>query len=395
MNNIVFRTTNDCNLKCTYCYDENNHCNKNIDTKRKQSTNILIDNKNLIVEDVYQLLKDSKYPSFIFHGGEPLLVYPEALDDLSSEIKRRIHQPIRMSIQTNATLIDQKAINFFKNQHLSVGISLDGATKEQNKERIDQNGNSIFDIVLEKMEWLQEEDIKYGVVMSITKNHIGQEQQIYDFLAETGINCNIRAVFPTPGKDNSNILTTQEYITFFTKLFDIWYNDSQGRVGTYQISELSKALSKVILSKEKDANIFSILKPYEELINTSIEHLPLYHESLCSSSPNCFENFISLDCLGEVYACNRLYNIDKFHYGNIRYMSSEELHEKIKKLQKIRQDAIELSCGSCNEVNLCNGGCPAESYNLNGNINSKNISCEATKIITKHIKKRVLTNDNY
>ena len=388
MNNIIFRTTNDCNLCCRYCYDWKNHSNLSLEDKKNQATATFNHNVNDIIQDVCYLLEHSRNPRMIFHGGEPLLVNANELNTLCNELKKRL--PIQFGIQTNATLIDQKAIDFFKNQNISVGISLDGADEEQNKDRVDTNNQSTFQMVMDKLKWLQQEQINFGLVMSVTKNHIGKEQAIYDFLATNGYYCNIRPVFARSGEDNTNLMTECEYITFFNHLFDIWYQDEKQRVSTYQIAELAKNLTKVLLDMNRNQEMKQLLESYLSLENASLSQLPSYHENVCSASDHCFEEFISLDCLGELYACNRLYQIPAFYYGNIRKMSKEKVLEKAKELLIKRNQQINQSCGTCQNFIYCHGGCPAESYDLYGDIYHRSINCNSEFQIQNHIKKKVL-----
>ena len=48
MHTIVFRTTNECNLRCKYCYDNVNHDEK-ISKKERDSQPILVDSQGTIL----------------------------------------------------------------------------------------------------------------------------------------------------------------------------------------------------------------------------------------------------------------------------------------------------------------------------------------------------------
>lgn len=387
MNSIIFRPTNDCNLKCSYCYDEKNHTNLSLNAKKLKATNNFIKNEFLAIKDVCRILEHSERPNLIFHGGEPLLVDSTVLNHFSSQLRKRLD--LKFSIQTNATLIDQDAINFFKNHNVSVGVSLDGADDEQNSERVDFDGNSTFNIVIEKLEWLKAEHINFGIVMSINKKHIGQEQKIYDFLAQYNYNCNIRPVFNSLNSNGSNVMTSMEYIEFFNNLFDIWYDDQEQKVQTYQIMDLSNALSRVLLEK-KDENINEVIYDYIKDYSYDLNDLPIYNDGLCSSSDACFRHFICLDIQGDAYACNRLYRNPNFYYGNVRNMDIDELNKKINQLVTIRKRSIDKSCGSCDNIRKCNGGCPAEAYNLYKDFTLKSSACFYNKEIDAHVKKKIL-----
>ena len=361
MRTIVLRTTNECNLRCKYCYDNNNHGNT---ISKKIATDNFATNELQIIEDSKKIFGNNDKGTIIFHGGEPLLVDVDLLDDFCTRLRK--DKNIRFSIQTNGTLINNKTITFFKKHNIHVGVSLDGSCPEQNSSRIFKNGYNSFNCVMNKIDLLKESGVGFGVVMSIGKLHIGSEKQLYDFLANNKIKCNIRPVFPTKNSNNNMVMTPKEYIIFFSNLFDIWFDDEEKRVTSYQINELAKVLSTAIL--------------------------PSYSDRLCECSPNCFNNFISLDVFGELYSCNRLYNINEFYYGNIRKMSMDEVYLKVEQLLKIRNKSIKESCGDCSLYNKCYGGCPAESFTAFGSIEEKSWNCEIKKGIYEHVKRKAYSN---
>lgn len=360
MDTIIFRTTNECNLRCKYCYDASNHSNcisKTIATKE------FADNEEYILSDVKKILRNCRKPQLIFHGGEPLLVDSDLLSSFCQTLSNDI--PVRYSIQTNGTLINNQVINLFRKNQFQVGLSLDGADEEQNSARVYKNGRNSFHTVMEKINLLQQEQIRFGVIISVNKLHIGREQQLYDFLAQTGIHCNIRPVFSSTNGDNSFVMSPEEYITFFNNLFDIWYNDQERRVSTAQIHEFLKELRTVVTNEFVDRS--------------------------CECSPNCFLNFISLDTNGNLYACNRLYRINEFYYGNIRNMEMKEVEAKALQLIKKRLDSINKQCRNCKLLKVCYGGCPAEAYSSYLDISRPSDYCQIRKGVHEHVKKIVLS----
>ncbi len=361
METIIFRPTNNCNLTCTYCYDKENHSDcRNL---RKDATELFQKNEGMIIEGIYKLWEKEKRRKLIFHGGEPLLVDSEVLDHFCNQLR---DLNIRYSIQTNGTLIDQGTIQFFKNHNIHVGVSLDGCNEQQNSARVFPNGKNSFQTVSKKLKLLREHSISHGVIMSISKQQLGHEQEIYDFIAEQGFHCNIRPVYNANGDFAPNILTQEEYADFLKTLFDIWYDDKEQKVGTRQISELYEALR-------------------EELDED-------YHPRLCNSLPDCFRHFISLDVNGELHSCNRLYGIDKFHYGNIEDLSITDINSCIDQLERERKQTIHNKCGNCERLDICHGGCVAESFDMNHSL--QEVACDKqSKVLLKKYVMEKIAND--
>jgi uncharacterized protein len=361
MRTVVFRPTNNCNLRCTYCYDKNNH-NEKVDRIRKNANDKFENEFDNLIKDFKILFKDERYPKIIFHGGEPLLIYPNNLKLFCNELNKNINN-IDYSIQTNGTLINSETIDLFKKEKFHVGVSLDGCNENENKCRIFINGKNSFKPVMKNIKLLKDNNVKFGVIMSINKDHIGNEEKLYDFISDENISCNIRPVFASNPDSISKVMNEEEYATFFNNLFDIWFDDKEGKVSTHQVTELYDALKEVI----KDN----------------------YESNLCSNSDNCFRNFISLDVDSNLYACNRLYGKEKFYYGNLKEISMEEVKEKIDNLLEERRKSISSSCSNCNSFNNCHGGCPAESYDIYEDILHKSNMCKVKSLVREHIKERV------
>lgn len=359
MKNVIFRPTNSCNLRCTYCYDKNNHNESDIKLREK-ATEIFLKQEDNILKSLSILFKDEKEPHIIFHGGEPLLIDTKVLDDFCYKLKELFN--ITFSIQTNGTLIDDKVIELFKKYNFKVGISLDGCNEYQNASRIFPNGLNSFKTILKKMKMLQENNVKFGLIMSITKAHTNGEKELYDFIGDNNFSCNIRPVFSSD--PDIKVMSPEEYVNFFMNLFDIWFNDESKKVRTHQILELYQALKN-----ELDPN---------------------FYERTCNNSNRCFKDFISLDIFSNLYACNRLYGIDKFYYGNLNSDSIDVINNKIDDLLEERNNSISNSCSNCEIIDKCYGGCPAESYDMYKDILHPTDYCKIKKLTSTNIKKRLI-----
>lgn len=360
MQTVVFRPTNSCNLRCTYCYDKNNH-NAPETQIRTNATKLFEKEEEQLLRSLDMIYTGERSPRIIFHGGEPLLISTEVLDRFCRRLKEQ--QDISFSIQTNGTLINDEVIDLFKEHNFSVGISLDGCDEQKNHARVFPNGKNSFETVMRNISKLQDDEIKFGIIMSITKAHQGCSQELYDFIAQNNLSCNIRPVFASDPTTAKTVMTEEEYAKFFSELFDIWYDDEEKKVRTHQILEIYQALKK--------------------------ELNPAYVDRSCSNSDHCFRDFISMDVLSNLYACNRLYGIDKFYYGNLKTDTMESVYEKVDKLLAERQAAIATTCDGCETLSQCNGGCPAESYDMHGDIKHPTEACKVKKLVSKHVRGRL------
>ena len=242
---------------------------------------------------------------------------------------------------------------------------MDGYNETQNKCRVYANGKNSYDLVMKKIKLLQDNNMRFGIIMTLSKGIVGHEKELYDFIAENRIGCNIRpAFFSGNGDDNEFVMTNEEYYNFFKNIFEIWYNDKE-KVKLTQIREIYEEFAKALNVK--------------------------YKVKSCSVSENCFENFISLDIDGNLYSCNRSYNNKELYYGNMKNKKIEEVYKKMKEFVEERKKYIENSkCKKCVIYRYCRGGCPASAYNTNGSIYSgDDYFCEAKIKIYRYVKARL------
>lgn len=197
--------------------------------------------------------------------------------------------------------------------------------------------------------------------MTLSKGILGHGKELYEFIYENNLKCNIRPAFLVDNVNNNFGMTNEEYFEFFKEIFELWINDE--KIKLTQIREIYEEFAKALNSK--------------------------YCVSNCSVSGNCFTNFISLDFDGNLYSCNRTYNNNKFYYGNINEITTDELEIKMQKILEQRKKYILNSkCKKCELYKECNGGCPANAYSKNGTLlSADDYFCDAKKKIKKYINK--------
>ena len=301
---IVLRATSKCNMNCSYCYDRGKKLSKQgSDDEFKKQIDNMIEN----IRRLSAIGGNTRKVKLIIHGGEPLLIKSITYEEFL--FKLNLLNNCTVSIQTNGTLLNKEYIKVFEKYNVSVGVSLDGYNEKTNCCRIYRNGKTTFNDVLSNLKMLKNSTINYSVIFTVNKTHIGKEKEIYNFIANNSITCSIRPAFPIQRND-PNVMSNDEYKTFFINLYNIWSKDNSGRVGLKQIIDLYDELSKA-LDKE-------------------------YRTRLCCDSKGCFGKFFGLDVEGNVYGCNRSYGNAIFYYGQINKISDEEIMEKAKLFNRKR-----------------------------------------------------------
>lgn len=202
---VTINTTEDCNLRCKYCYEIN---------KKKKTIPIEYCKRfvDLIFSDNdpcgFSLAESSDLNKGVYHkglimdfiGGDALMNV-EILDEIMSYTLKKLlttnsenaaywRNHLRFSISSNGTLFSRPEVRTFcekwaKYNLLSVGVSVDGCPEIHDKNRImaykDKDGNEVGSMkyILENWEWYKKTFSKEDV--SSTKATLSRESIPYLF----------------------------------------------------------------------------------------------------------------------------------------------------------------------------------------------------------------------
>jgi len=131
LKHLVLTVTRDCNLNCTYCFEEN----KQLYRGEKMTPECFAKFLDCFVRD--QAKTTVKHPEpleICFHGGEPLLAGIPLLQSFIDLARQKLNN-VSFGLQTNGTLLDAGWQEFAAKNNVSPSISLDGLDYRANKFR--------------------------------------------------------------------------------------------------------------------------------------------------------------------------------------------------------------------------------------------------------------------
>ncbi|MEU7633127.1 FxsB family cyclophane-forming radical SAM/SPASM peptide maturase [Nocardia sp. NPDC049220] len=144
---FVIKIHSRCNLACDYCYIYEMADQSWREQPKTMSRTVFDDACRMIGEHA----RTHALPmvELVFHGGEPLLV---GHDDLAyfARQARMLLEPItnvRLGIQTNGVLLDEKFLDICHRWGIRIGISIDGGEDENDRHRRDRRGAGSYDRV--------------------------------------------------------------------------------------------------------------------------------------------------------------------------------------------------------------------------------------------------------
>lgn len=158
--NCTINTTEDCNLRCKYCYEINKRPKSiDLDTCYK-FIDLLFSEENILQLEDKQFLEDGLIIDFI--GGDSL-INPDLLDKILNYVNYKYvtgnkfkKKGWRASISSNGTLFEREDVRAFCEKwspYLSLGISIDGCPEIHDMNRVYPDGTGSMSTILKWWPW--------------------------------------------------------------------------------------------------------------------------------------------------------------------------------------------------------------------------------------------------
>lgn len=146
---LIILPTEKCNFRCKYCYE--NHEQKSMDKNTIEG----------IINFVREKLPGYKYLQVEWFGGEPL-IEKDIITYLTIKLRslcREFKKPYFASMTTNGYSLTREVFkNMLSNKIISYQITLDGLASTHNKYRPFINGNKTFDVILNNLKRIRDEE---------------------------------------------------------------------------------------------------------------------------------------------------------------------------------------------------------------------------------------------
>ena len=302
---LVLWTTNDCNLRCKYCYAKAGTKKDYMDFETAKRIIETIPNDNFKIQ---------------LAGGEPLLNF--SLIENMHDYIRKERPKVNLQMQSNGTLITEKIAKSIKKMNIAMGISLDG--------NIDINENLRGKTL----------DTINGIKL------LGKENVMV----------------------NLNCVVTNKSIDGLDKLVDIaYYLGNVGGIGLDLLRKTGRAIESEVKSASPIEIKVNLKKAYSRTVELSkltgrrvvireIEDARKRLEENISTTNYCHATYggsiVGLPN-GTLYPCGSLVNIEKYFMVNIYKNTSL-------KTIKINYKNSEM-CNRCKYNSICIKACPARS----------------------------------
>lgn len=368
---VIAKPTKLCNADCSYCSSPPDGSAAWSD---KQLTTIFTALKGNMERNA----------TFLWHGGEPMLMGPDFYVK-AHEIAQRIIPGIRFSIQSNLLLYKSsrwKAI-FRDIFHSSCSTSYEPDEKQRTIKGDPVKYSAVF---FKKLNEVMEDGFSPLVIGTFTEETAPLMHLMYDKTLARGEKAySIRLNYCSPvGREAMSglLIEPETYGKRLIEVYDRWIKD----VPIFDITPLNQMMGKVI-GTEGDR---------------------------CPWTRNCGGSFLGIMPNGDTYNCGDFSDVsEEWKYGNIfdgtysPHKSVVNLYRKtttddivVKMLASSAATTIKrravlqpADCKSCRHFDECQGGCARDVVLYEQGIGGKFMYCRSWKMVFDRIKSSILSKE--
>jgi len=341
---VYFNPTERCNLNCTYCYIPE----KMRRTGSHMSADRVIKALEILKKYFRTTVPKGNLPQIIFHGAEPMLNREAVFAGIDA-----FHKDFRFGVQTNATLLDDSAVEFLTSREVSVGISLDAPTAMvADRTRKNWDGQGVYRAVLDAMDRLKDYH-GWSVICTVSSENMKQLPKLVDFFHEREVpTCLMNILRCTLKPSHAVKPDDASAAKYFIQALDRTY-------------ELYKQTGRKLTVGNFANILLAIIAPTARRL-------------MCDISPcgggRCF---FALAPDGGMYPCSEFIGLDEFRGGNL-FKDSIPAVLETKPFKLVTERKVEDidPCNRCAIRHFCGSPCPAEAHEMNGGMHRTGAFCE-------------------
>ncbi|MCI5675388.1 MAG: thioether cross-link-forming SCIFF peptide maturase [Firmicutes bacterium] len=338
---LCLHMAHDCNLKCEYCFASQGNFKgeralMDLETG-KRALEFLCENSgnrvNLEVD---------------FFGGEPLMNF-EVIKELvkyGRELEPKYNKHFRFTCTTNGVLLSGEVMDFLNENMDNVVLSLDGRRSVNDKMRKTLTDKGSYDIITPKFQEFVKKrgDKDYYIRGTFTNQNLDFSKDIMDYYKLGFKKVSMEPVVTDPN----------EYYALRSEHLD-------------DILREYEELSKEYIDIKKNDNEFMF---FHFMIDLNQGPCIIKRASGCGAG----NEYLAVTPKGELYPCHQFVGEEEFIMGNVwDGITRPDIREAFKNTNVFTKD----ECSSCWARFYCSGGCHANAWYQNHDINKTyKMGCE-------------------
>jgi uncharacterized protein len=357
---ILVKLSSRCNLRCTYCY-----WFRDPSVYRKPSL-LTIEAEQAFLEKLETHIQthNLEHFSILFHGGEPLLFGQQRFIKLAGAllaIGKRTGCEMRLSMTTNATLIDTRWAQILHLFNVRVTVSIDGPPSVHDQHRVDFKGKGTHEQVLHGLKILKEYEINLGV-LAVCDPATDPETITGYFIDDLDLK-HFDILIP----DTNHQENPPSIANYYIRLFELWYGDySKHGIDI----RLIRAMVKGLLGG--DGHI------------ESIGYGPI--QTLTLLTDGGLEPLDVLRIAGDS-ATKTLTNIFDHSFQDVT-------HDPVWRMALEASLNLNAACCNCEFRHACGGGYLPHRWSQEKGYDNPSVYCEDLKVIFSYMWERIIPEIN-
>ena len=328
---LCIHICHDCNFRCRYCFADEGAYH----SKRESMS---FETAKAAVDFLIQNSGNRKVLEMDFFGGEPLM----NLDVLKQTVYYAKEEGAKhgkkflFTTTTNALLLNDETIAFFNEEMENVVLSLDGRKEVHDAIRKSINGKGTFDLIIDKIKNFisLRGDKSYYVRGTFTAKNLDFAKDVL-FIADQGVDSISMEPVVT---DIADLAIRDEHIP--------------------AIEQEYETLCEEYLKRHYEGKGFNFFH-----FNVDLEGGPCLSKRV--SACGAGNEYFSVVPNGDLYPCHQFASNPEFRMGSVfEGITRPDIREKFATSCLFTRK----KCENCFAKFICSGGCSANNYHFNGDV---------------------------
>lgn len=330
---MCLHIAHDCNLRCKYCFADTGsfHHGRSMMSGEvgKKAIDFVINNsgsrKNIEID---------------YFGGEPLMNFEvvKEITEYAKEQGAKHGKNFRFTITTNGILLDESKKKYINENMSNIVLSIDGTKEVNDKVRVRVDGSGCYDTIVPKFIDVanSRDQDNYYVRGTFTAYNLDFAKDVLH-LADLGFEQT--SVEPVVAPYEEEYALREEHLP-------VIYDEYE-------------KLAKEYVNRRKNGKPFNF---FHFMIDLEQGPCVIKRLSGCGSG----HEYVAVTPDGDIYPCHQFVGNEDFKMGSVMDGSFDE---NIKQVFQKSNVYTKDECKNCFAKFYCSGGCPANAYNFNKDIN--------------------------